>query len=76
LEIILPDVPVIPLLAIYPKDISPYHKNTFSTLLQINSLIAYKAGNSLPVPHLKNGYRKCSSFTPQNTIQLLRMRAL
>jgi hypothetical protein len=32
LEIVLLDDPAIPLLGIYPKDASPYHKDTCSTL--------------------------------------------
>jgi hypothetical protein len=32
LEIVLPEDPAIPLLAIYPKDVPPYQKDTCSTI--------------------------------------------
>jgi hypothetical protein len=32
LKIVLPEYPAIPLLGIYPKDVPPYHKDSFSTM--------------------------------------------
>jgi hypothetical protein len=32
LEIILPEDPTIPLLGMYPKDVPPYHKDTYSNM--------------------------------------------
>jgi hypothetical protein len=40
----------------------------------IATLFVPEAGNNPDVPQWKNGYRKCSSFTQWNTMQLLRMR--
>jgi hypothetical protein len=32
MEIVLPEDPALSLLDIYPKDIPPYHKDTYSTM--------------------------------------------
>jgi hypothetical protein len=38
----------------------------------IEALFLIEAGNNPDVPQLKNGYRKCGSFTQWNTTQLLK----
>ena len=56
----------------YPKDAPPYNKDTCATMF-IAALFVLAKNNS-DVPQLKNGYRKCGSFIPWNTTQLLKTR--
>ena len=71
LEVVLSEDPAILLLGIYPKVISQYPKDVCSTMLIAALLIIAR---NLHVPQLKNGCRKCGSFTQLNTIHLLKTR--
>jgi len=62
LETVLPEDPAVLLLHIYPKDAPSDHKDTCSTMF-IAALFIIETRNNPDVPQLKNGYRKCGSFT-------------
>jgi hypothetical protein len=74
LEIDLPEDPAIELLGIYPKDAATCHRGTYSTMFIVALFVIARAGNNLDVPQLKNGYRKCGSFTQRNTTQLFKKK--
>jgi hypothetical protein len=63
LEIVLPEDPAIPLLGIYPKNVSPYQKDTCSIMFITALLIISKSWKKTNVPQWKNGYRKCGIYT-------------
>ena len=63
LELDLPKDLAIPLLGIYSKDIPPYHKGTCSTMVIVALSVRARSWKQPKVPQLKNGYRKCGSFT-------------
>jgi hypothetical protein len=58
LEIVLPEDLPTWLLGIYPKDISPHHKDTCSTVF-IAAFFSIARNWKL---RQKNGYRKCGSI--------------
>jgi hypothetical protein len=71
LKIFLPEDSAIPLLGIYPKDAPRYNKDTRSTMFK-GALFIMEAQNKPDVPHQRNGYRKCGTFTQLSTIHLLK----
>jgi hypothetical protein len=75
LDIVLSEDPAIPLLAIYPKDAPPYHRDICSTMFIAALFIIARRWKKTPhVPQcIQNGYRKYG--TQWNTIQLLKIRA-
>jgi hypothetical protein len=56
LEIVLPEVPAIPLFSIYPKDTSPYHKDKCSFMLIAALLVISRSWKQPRCPSSKNGY--------------------
>ena len=79
LEIVLPEKPALPLLVIYPNTHTlwyapTYHKHMCSSLFIEALFIIGRNLKKTDVPKLKNGYRKCHSFTQWNTAQLLKRR--
>jgi hypothetical protein len=62
LDIVLPEDPAIPLLAIYPEDVPTGNKDTCSTMFLAALFIMPEAGKNPDVPQQKNGYRKCGTF--------------
>jgi hypothetical protein len=76
LEIILLEKLAIPLLGIYPKDASPYHKDICSTMFIAALFLIARSGKHPRCSQWKNGYRKCGLFIQWNTTQLLKMRRI
>jgi hypothetical protein len=63
LKIDLPEDPAIPLSGIYPKDAPSCHKGTCSTMFIAALFVIARSRKQPDVPHQKNGYRKCGSFS-------------
>jgi hypothetical protein len=64
LEIVLPEDLAIPLLGICPKDVPSYHKDMSFTMFISGLFVTARNWKKNPdVPNMKNGHRKCGSFT-------------
>jgi hypothetical protein len=75
LEMVLPDVPAILLLGIYPKVAPPNHKDTCSTMFITALFIIarnWKQPRCVSTKKKKMDPKKYVSFTQWNTIQLLK----
>jgi hypothetical protein len=70
--IVLPKVPAILLLGIYPEDAPTGNKDTCSTMFIAASFIIARAGKNQDVPQQRNGYRKYDTFIQWSTTQLLK----
>jgi hypothetical protein len=66
LRIVLPQDSDVPLLGIYPKDVLPSHKGTYSTMFIATLFVISRNWKQLRYPST-DGYRKCGSFTVRNT---------
>jgi hypothetical protein len=75
LDIVLPEDPAIPLLAIYPEDVPTGNKNTCSTMFIAALFIIARRWEEPKCPS-EDGYRKCGTFTQQSTMQLLKIMNL
>jgi hypothetical protein len=73
LEIDLPEDPAILLFGIYPKDVPPCNRGTYSTMF-IEALFVIARSVKQPRCLTMEEYRNCGSFTQWNATQLLRMR--
>jgi hypothetical protein len=71
LDIVLPEVPAILLLGIYPEDAPTGNKDTCSALFIAVSFII-QAGKNPDSPSTLFGYRKCGTFTQLSTTQILK----
>ena len=71
LHIVLPADPAIPLLGIYPEDVSTCSKDTCSTMFTAALFIA-RAGKNPDFLQQRNRYRKCGTFIQWSTTQLLK----
>jgi hypothetical protein len=78
LELVLPEDPDIPLLGIYPKDASPYHKDTCTTMFIAALLVISRSWKEPRCPSEnmdgQEWIQKMCSFTQWDTIQLLKTR--
>jgi hypothetical protein len=72
LDIVLAEDPAIPLLRMYPKDVSTFHKDTCSTMFIAALFIVTKRWKESRCPSTVNGYRKYGTFTQYSTVQLLK----
>jgi hypothetical protein len=72
LDIDLPEDPAILLLGIYPEGAPTCNKYTCTTMFIARLFIVPEAGKNPDVPHQRNGYRKCGTFTQWSTMQLLK----
>jgi hypothetical protein len=73
LGIVLSQNLAIPLLGIYPKYTSPYHKDTCLTIFIASFFIIARKQKQSRCPSTDE-YRKCGTFTQWNTIRLLKTR--
>jgi hypothetical protein len=76
LDIVLPEDPAIPLLGIYPENVTTCNKDTCSTMFIAALFIIARAEKNPDVPQQRNGYRKCGTFTQWSTTQLLKTMSL
>ena len=63
MDIVLPEVPPILHLDIYPKDAPTYKKGTCSTMFIAALFIIARAGKNPDVPQQRNGYRNWYIYT-------------
>jgi hypothetical protein len=68
----LPEDPAIPFLDIYPEDAPTCNKDTCSTMFLATIFIIARRWKNPDVPHQRNEYRKCGTFTQCNTTHLLK----
>jgi hypothetical protein len=72
LDIVLPEDPAIPLLSIYPEEVTTGNKDTCSTMFIAALFIIARTGKNPDVPQQRNGYSKCGTFTQWSATQLLK----
>jgi hypothetical protein len=72
LNIVLPEDPATPLLAIYSEDAPTCKKNTCSIMFIASLFIIARNWKDPDVPQQRNRYRKCGTFTQWSVTQLLK----
>ena len=72
LDIVLWDDPAIPLLGIYPEDVTTGNKDTGSTMFIAALFIIARSWKEPRCPSTEEWIQKCGTFTQWNTAQLLK----
>jgi hypothetical protein len=72
LDIILPEVPAIPLLGIYPEDVPTYNKDTWSTMFIAALYIIARSWKEARCPSTEEWIQKMWYIKQWNMTQLLK----